>query len=85
MGFQLILVFFVVEKRRERQKIMITGISGFGFCRPKMPFRDAYLFFRTCLAETPIFIVFWGCALFGPSCQKKRNFGHPPKTKEKFD
>ena len=54
---------------------MITAISGFVFKKyflvQKWPFRDAYLFFKKCLAETPIFIVFFGCALFGPSCQKR--------------
>ena len=61
-------MFFVVESERNRKK-MITGISGFGF--QKWPFRDAHLFFKNCLAETPIFIVFGGCALFGPSCQER--------------
>ena len=28
----------------------------------------------------PLFSLFWGCARFGPSCQKKGNFGHPPKN-----
>ena len=32
-----------------------------------------------------MFIVFWGCALSGPSCQKKRTFGHPPKKKISTD
>ena len=59
---------------------MITGISGFGFLVQKWPFRDANLFFNKWVAETPIFIVFFGGALFGPSCQKKGNFGHPPKN-----
>ena len=50
---------------------MITGISGFWFFGPKMA-----VSWRICFlqkkekAETPIFIVFWGCALFGPSCLK---------------
>ena len=49
---------------------MIAGISGFGFLVQRWPFGDAHLFFKKCLAETSIFIVFFGCALFGPSCQK---------------
>ena len=62
---------------------MIIGISGFGFFLvERWPFRDADLFFKKKKAETP-FIVFLGCALFWPSCQKG-NFGHPPK-KENFD
>ena len=67
---------------------MITGISGFWFLLvQKWPFRDAYVFFfkKTKFAETPIFIVFLGCALLGPSCQKKGNFGHPPNKEENFD
>ena len=44
---------------------------------------DAYLFFKK-KAETPIFIVFWGCALFGPSCQK-REILDTHARKENFD
>ena len=35
------------------------------------------------LAEVPIFIVFWGCVRFGPSCQKM--FFGQNKNTEKFD
>ena len=62
---------------------MITGISGFGFFVQKWPFRDAHLFSKK-LAETPIFIVFFGCALLGQGF-KKRNFGHPQKRKKLTD
>ena len=44
----------------------------------KWPFRDA-LFFKNWYVETLIFIVFWGCALSGPSCQKKGIFGQDEK------
>ena len=51
---------------------MITGISGFGFFFvQKWPFRDSELFSTKWVAETPVFIVFFGCALFWPSCQKR--------------
>ena len=64
---------------------MITGIYEFGFFFvQKWPFRDAYLFFKNWFAETPIFIVFWGCALSGPSCQKRQFLDTPPK-KGNFD
>ena len=35
-------------------------------------------------AETPIFIVFFGCALFGAKLSKKGNFGHPHQKRRKF-
>ena len=63
---------------------MITGISGFCFLVQKWPFRDASVFLNKKFAETPIFIVFLGCALFGPSCQKREILDTHPK-KEKFD
>ena len=67
---------FVVE-REEKGRKMITGISGFGFFVPKWPFRDAHLFSNE-PCWTPIFIVFFGRALFGPRC-KKRKFWTPTK------
>ena len=45
---------------------------NFGFFVQKWPFCDAYLLFKKERPETPIFIVFFGCALFGPRCQKRR-------------
>ena len=53
------------------------------FLVQKWPFRDSKRVSRKWVAETPIFIVFLGCAFFG-QVVKKGNFGHPPK-KEKFD
>ena len=67
---------------------MITGISGFGFFGSKNGrFVTHKLFFKNLFSETPVFIVFWGCARFGPGCQgkKKGNFGHPPKKKNLTD
>ena len=57
---------------------MITGISGFDFFVQKWPARDSELFSEKWVAETPIFIVFWG-ARFLAKLSKKGNFGHPPK------
>ena len=61
---------------------MITGISGFGFFVQKWPSRDACVFSKM-FAEIPILIVFWGCALFGRSCQKREILD--TQQKENFD
>ena len=50
---------------------MITEIYEFWFLVQKWPFRDAYLLFKKKGPETPIFIVFFVCAFFGPRCQKR--------------
>ena len=73
-------MLFVVERREKGKKEDNWNFWIWAFFVQKWPFRDAYLFFKKCLAETPIFIVFFGCALFG-QVVKKGNFGHPPKTK----
>ena len=82
IGVSAFLGFFCYCKRRKKQKKMITGISEFWFFVQKWPFRDAHLFFKKCFAETPIFMVFFGCALFGPSCQKKESLDTHPKRKK---
>ena len=64
---------------------MITGISGFGFFAQKWPFRDSKLFSKKWVAETPIFIVFFGCTLFGPSCQKREILDAHQKKKKLTD
>ena len=51
------------------------------FLVQKWPFRDAYVSSKRKFAEIPIFIVFWGCALFGPSCQKREILDTHPKRK----
>ena len=73
---------FVVQ-REEKGKKKITGISGFGFLSKNGRFVTQNCFPKHGLLKPPIFIVFWGCALFG-QVVKKGNFGHPPK-KEKID
>ena len=62
---------------------MITGISGFGFFGPKMAVSWRICFLQKKFAETPIFIVFLGCALFGPSCQKGK-FWTPTQKRKKL-
>ena len=57
---------------------------NFGFLVQKWPFRDAHLLFKKKGPETPIFIVFFGCALFGPSCQKREILDTHPKKKKIF-
>ena len=49
----------------------------------KPPFRDTQLLSKKRGPETPIFIVFFVCALFGPSC-KKGKFWTPSQKKRKF-
>ena len=56
---------------------------NFGFLVQKWPFRDAHLLSKKKGPETPIFIVFLGCALFGPSCQKGK-FWTPTQKRRKF-
>ena len=76
-------MFFVVEREEKGPKKMITGISGFVFFVQKWPFRDSKLFSKKWVGETPIFIVFFGCALGWPSCQKGKIW--TPTKKEKID
>ena len=54
-----------------------------GFFGPKMAISWSICFFKKKFAETPIFIVFFGCAHFGPSCQK-REFWTPTQKRRKF-
>ena len=50
----------------------------------KWPFRDAQLLFNKKGPETTIFIVFFVCALFGPSCQKREILDTQPNKKKIF-
>ena len=70
IGVSADVCVFCCWKRRKRQKKMITGIYEFGLFCPKMAVSWRITVFWNWCAETPIFIVFWGCALSGPSCQK---------------
>ena len=63
---------------------MITGISGLGFFGPKMAVSWRISVYQENLAEIPILIVFFGCALFRPSCQEGK-FWTPTKKKKMTD
>ena len=65
---------------------MITEIYKFGvFLVQKRPFRDTQSAFQKKKAlETTIFIVFFVCTLFGPSCQKREILDTQPKKKKIF-
>ena len=84
IGFQLIFVFLLLKEKEKGNRKMITGISGYGFFVHNWPCRDAKLFAKKWVAETLIFKLFFGCALFWPSCQKGEVLDTHPK-KEKFD
>ena len=57
---------------------------NFGYLFQKWPFCDAYPLSKKG-PETPIFIVFWGWALFGPRCQKREILKSHPKKKNLID
>ena len=78
-------MFSVVEREENRQKKMITGIYEFRFFGSKNGRFVTHMFFfqKKKVFETSIFIVFFGCALFGPSCQKRELLDTHPK-KENF-
>ena len=78
-------MFCVVEREENRQKKMITEIYKFWFFLvQKRPFRDTQLLSKKRGPETPIFIVFFVCALFGPSCKKREILDTQPKKKKIF-
>ena len=55
-----------------------------GFFGPKMAVSWRTSAFQKKGPETPIFIVFFGCAVFGPSCQKREILDTHPKKKKIF-
>ena len=63
-------VVLVVGKEENGKNYNWTFWFGF-FGVQEWPFRDAYLLKKKRNLETNYFIVFFGCALFGPSCLKK--------------
>ena len=77
-------VFSGVEREENRQKNDNWNLWILVFFGPKIAVSWRTSAFQKKGPENPIFIVFLGCALFGPSCQKKGNFGHPPKEEQKF-
>ena len=64
---------------------MITEIYEFWFFWSKNGRFVTHICFPKKGPETPIFIVFFGCALSGPRCQKREILKSQPKKKEKFD
>ena len=62
-------VFFGCLKRRKRETVII-GTFGFGFLSNNGRFVTVNCFSEIGLLKPHLFIVFVGCALFGPSCQK---------------
>ena len=60
---------------------MITGIYEFGFFWSKNGRFVTHNFFPKKMAETPIFIVFWGAHFLGQGV-KKGNFGIPCQKKK---
>ena len=76
-------VFFCCWKRRKEPQKMIIGISGVGCFCPKMAVSwRITVFFPTMPCWNPCFYCVLGCALSGPSCQKKRILGHPPENRK---
>ena len=84
-GFSKILCFVLLKEKKTGKKKMITGIYEFGFFWSKNGrFVTHICFSKKKAPETPIFIVFFGCALFGPSCQKREILDTRPKKKKIF-
>ena len=78
-------MFSVVEREENKQKNMITGIYEIKFFWSKNGrFVTHMCFPKKKFAETPIFIVVLGCALFGPSCQKREILDTHQKKKKIF-
>ena len=75
-------MFSAVKREENRQKKDNWNFWNWDFLVQKWPFRDAYLFFKKCLAETPMFILFWGAHFFG-QVVKKEKFWTPTKNKRK--
>ena len=75
--------FFVVERRKQEK--MITEIYEFWFFWSKNGRFVTHNCFSKKRPETPNFIVFFGCAFFGPRCQKREILKSHPKKRKKFD
>ena len=72
------------KRRKQAKKNDNWNLWIWVFLVQKWPFRDAHLLFKKKGPETPIFILFFGCALFGPSCQKREILDTHPKKKKIF-
>ena len=67
-GFSNFWVLLLLKEKKIGKK-MITEIYEFWFFWSKMAVSWRTTAFQTKRAWSPIFIVFFGCALFGPRCQ----------------
>ena len=63
---------------------MITGIYEFGLFGPQVAVSWRTSAFQKKGLKPLFFIVFLGCALFGPSCQKREILDTHPKKKKIF-
>ena len=83
-GFSNFLCFVLLKEKKTGKK-MITGIYEFGFFWSKNGrFVTHNCFSKKKNPETTIFIVFFVCALCGPSCQKREILDTQPKKKKIF-
>ena len=76
-------MFFVVEREKKSQTNDNWNFWIWVLFVQKWPFRDAYLSFEKCLAETPISIMFLGARFFGQVV--KREILDTPQKREKLD
>ena len=82
IGVSAIFVFFVVEREETGKRNGNWNFWILVFCSKNGRFVTHMFFFKKKFAETPIFIVFLGCALLGPSCQKREILDTHPKKKK---
>ena len=81
-GFSNFLCFLLLKEKKTGKK-MITGIYEFGFFWSKSGRFVTHICFPTKKGLKPLFfIVLLGCALFGPSCQKREILDTPPKRRK---
>ena len=74
---------FVVENE-ENDKNDNWNFWFLGVLVQRWPFRDAHLFFKKNLAETPIFIVFLGARFLGQVVKKKEILDTHQNKKKKL-
>ena len=79
------MFFVVVREEKGKKKNDNWNFWIWLFFVQKWPFRDSELFSTKWVAETPIFIVFFGCALFWPSCQKREILDTHQKIRKMTD
>ena len=84
-GFGNFWCFLLLKEKKTSKKNDNWNFRILVFLVQKWPFRDAYVYFKKKVCWNTYFYSVLGCALFGPSCQEKGNFGHPPKKEETFD